>query len=412
MKSAARNRDYHFAVLYLDLDGFKGVNDSLGHTAGDSLLVEVTARIAALIRKEDTLARLSGDEFAVLFAKMNHSEDAKVLAQRILNQLAFPFLIDEREVYVSGSIGIALDADHGDNVDNLLRDADIAMYRAKSKGKGAYALFDEQLRKDVVHRLNMETELRHALDNDEIQAYFQPIVSLKSGLISGFEALARWQHPRLGLINPVEFISIAEESKLILPLDTHVLRQACLRARGGGHRFDALGTFFMSVNLSSRQLLQDDLAERIEAVLKEVDCSAPELRLSLEITEIAIMQNLVRASELLFRLKDMSVRICVDDFGTGHSSLSYLQNLPIHTLKIDRSLVSRMDQDGKSAEIVRTIISLARNLGLKVVAEGVENEAQLLMLRELQCDFGQGYLFSEPRSWERVEALLSTQPTW
>jgi diguanylate cyclase (GGDEF)-like protein/PAS domain S-box-containing protein len=413
VRSAERHKDFHFAVLYLDLDGFKRVNDSYGHSSGDSLLIEVAERIGLLIRKEDTLSRLSGDEFAILLTKMKELDDARVFAQRVLKQLEYAFLIEDQEVYVSCSIGIALNSVKGQDADSLLRDADIAMYRAKGKGRGCYEVFDEQLRRDIVHRVSLETELRHAIDKNEIRVYFQPIVSLKSGLISGFEALVRWQHPRRGLIEPREFIPIAEESKLIFPLGTYVLREACLQIRSCNQQPVVTGKSpFLNVNLSARQLLQSDLMTDVETILDEIEYDSNGLGLSLEITETAVMENLSLATEVLFQLKAMGIGICVDDFGTGHSSLSYLQNLPITTLKIDQSLVARMEIEGKSAEIVRTIISLARNLGIRVVAEGVENNVQLLRLRELQCDYGQGYLFSKPKGLQSMEQLLLSQPAW
>jgi EAL domain-containing protein (putative c-di-GMP-specific phosphodiesterase class I) len=344
---------------------------------------------------------------------MKELDDARVFAQRVLKQLEYAFLIEDQEVYVSCSIGIALNSVKGQAADSLLRDADIAMYRAKGKGRGCYEVFDEQLRRDIVRRVSLETELRHAIDKKEIRVYFQPIVSLKSGLISGFEALVRWQHPRRGLIGPHEFIPIAEESKLIFPLGTYVLREACLQMRSCNQQPVVTDKSpFLNVNLSARQLLQNDLVTDVETILDEIEYGGHGLGLSLEITETAVMENLSLATEVLFQLKAMGIGICVDDFGTGHSSLSYLQNLPITTLKIDQSLVARMDVEGKSAEIVRTIISLARNLGIRVVAEGVENNVQLCRLRELQCDFGQGYLFSKPKGLRSLEQLLLSQPAW
>ncbi|MEN8129980.1 MAG: EAL domain-containing protein [Pseudomonadota bacterium] len=412
IRSHERNQDDHFAVLYLDLDGFKRVNDSYGHAVGDKLLVAVAERIGALLRKEDTLARLSGDEFATLLSKIGDADDAKVLVQRILNQLEFAFLIEGREVYANASIGIALGVAKGQTADGLLRDADIAMYRAKAKGKGCYSFFDEQLRRDIIYRLNMETELRHAIEENHILVYFQPIISLTTGLIYGFEALVRWQHPQRGTIEPCEFIPIAEESKLIFPLGTYVLREACRQMNSYQQYSDISHPLLVSVNLSARQLLQDDLVGRIRDILDETGCCRKQMRLSLEVTETAVMENISRAGEVLTQLREMGIEICIDDFGTGYSSLSYLQNLPFNVLKIDRSLVSRMDVNDKSAEIVRTIIGLSRNLGIKVIAEGIENDAQLLRLRELQCDLGQGYLFSKPRGAAASEELLVSQPTW
>ncbi|MCP4406649.1 MAG: EAL domain-containing protein [Gammaproteobacteria bacterium] len=412
IRSHERDQEYHFAVLYLDLDGFKRVNDSYGHAMGDKLLVAVAERIGALMRKEDTLARLSGDEFASLLNKIGGADDAEVLVQRILSQLDVAFLIGGREIYANASIGIALGVTTGQTADGLLRDADIAMYRAKAKGKGCYSFFDEQLRSDIIYRLNMETELRHAIDENHIVVYFQPIVSLKTGLIYGFEALVRWRHPQRGIIEPDEFIPIAEGSKLIFPLGAYVLREACQQMNSYQQYSGSPNPLTVSVNLSARQLLQDDLVLIIRNILDETGCCTEGMGLSLEVTETAVMENISRAGEVLNQLREMGIEICIDDFGTGHSSLSYLQNLPFSVLKIDRSLVSRMDANGKSAEIVRTIISLARNLGIKVVAEGIENDAQLLKLRELQCDYGQGYLFSKPKGAAASEELLVSQPTW
>ena len=390
-RALARSRgraDSVYAVLYLDLDRFKLVNDGLGHHIGDQLLVAIARRLGDSLRPADTVARLGGDEFAILVEDLD-DVDVTQLAERVLAELAMPFSLAGQPVYTSASIGIAVGTHGYQRQEDVLRDADIAMYRAKSLGKARYEVFDSVMRVHALSLLQLETDLRHAVERGEIIAHYQPIISLATGGVTGFEALARWLHPQRGVILPDEFIPLAEETGLILPLGRSLLREACHTvARLEDTRLT------VSVNLSPRQLIHGDLLETIDEVLSTTGLAAD--RLKLEVTEGAVMGNADAAVAVLLELRARGVEIQIDDFGTGYSSLSYLQKLPVDTLKIDRSFVSRIDAAGEKAEIVESIIALARSLDLEVIAEGIETNHQLVRLRTLRCDRGQGFLLARP----------------
>ena len=403
---AAANRPggHLFAVLFLDLDRFKVINDSLGHTVGDQLLVALARRLEGTLRAGDTVARLGGDEFAILLNNLPEPEVALRVAERVQDELAQPFSLSGHEVFAAGSIGIALSTTGYANEEDVLRDADTVMYRAKSQGK-PYEVFDMVMHARVVAQMTLENDLRRALDRQEFCLYYQPIVSLETGRISGFEALVRWNHPVRGLVAPNDFIPLAEETGIIVPLGLWVLEAACRQMREWHALSPIHAGLKLSVNLSGRQFAQPDLFERITRVLVETNFDPRCLQL--EITESVIMANAKLIVSTMGALRDLGAEIAIDDFGTGYSSLSYLQRFPIHTLKIDRSFISQEGTDDReNDEIVRTIILLARNMGKDVVAEGVETEGQLARLRELRCAYGQGYIFSRPQTAEATESLL------
>jgi diguanylate cyclase (GGDEF)-like protein/PAS domain S-box-containing protein len=397
---------HQFAVLFLDLDRFKFVNDSLGHTLGDQLLVEVSRRVERCMRKMDTVARLGGDEFAVLLDGISGPHDAIHIAERILESVSRPCDLSGHEIVTSGSIGIAYSQTGYEKPEDILRDADTAMYRAKSNGKARYEVFDRGMHSYAVEMLTLERDLRRAIEQEEIEVYYQPIVSLADNRITGLEALARWLHPDRGFISPSDFIPIAEETGMILPLGLHVLRKACAQVRewqrGGLH--EHLG---VSVNLSGKQFSNQRLVEETKRVLDETQLNPAFLHL--EITETVIMENAATATDMLQRLKDIGIQLSIDDFGTGYSSLSYLHQFPFDILKVDRSFVSRMTFDRNSKSIVETILILAKKLNKRVVAEGIETAEQLAQLKEINCDFGQGFLFSQPLPAAEIVRLLNLQ---
>lgn len=411
-----RRQDYLFAVLFLDLDRFKVVNDSLGHTIGDRLLVEIARKLQTCLRPGDTVARLGGDEFTILVENIKDVSDATRLANQIQNELTLPFNLNGQKVFTTTSIGIALSTTGYHQPEDLLRDADIAMYRAKALGRARHEVFDMTMHTRAVALLQLETDLRQAVNRQEFLLHYQPIVSLSTGRITGFEALVRWQHPARGLISPAEFIPMAEETGLIFSLGWWVLREACRQMRAWQDssleepRANDQGQLTMSVNLSSKQFTQPHLAQAIHQILEETGLDGGCLRL--EITESAVMENAESAIATLLQLKKLGVQLYIDDFGTGYSSLSYLHRFPIDTLKIDRSFVGRMSSDSENSEIVRTIVTLAHNLGLDVVAEGVETHEQLAQLRTLQCEYGQGYFFSRPLDVAAVETLMAAKLQW
>lgn len=405
-----RRPAYLFAVLFMDLDRFKIVNDSLGHAAGDQLLIQVSKRVERCLRPGDTVARLGGDEFAILLDDIKGFSDATRVADRIRLELAVSFYVDGREVFTSASIGIAFSTTGYNRPEEVLRDADTAMYRAKGLGKGRFEVFDTTMHVQAMSRLKLETDLRRALEHQEFLVYHQAIVSLETGRISGFEALLRWQHPQGGLMCPAEYLSVAEETGLLIPIGRWMLREACLQLRTWQAQFIATPPLSMSVNLSCKQFLQSDLVKQIEQTLLETGLEPGSLRL--EITETVVMENALSAIDKLSQLRALYVQTSMDDFGTGYSSLSYLQRFPFDTLKIDQSFINSMGLNRENLEIVRTIVTLAHNLGRKVIAEGVETAEQLSLLRSLKCEYGQGYFFSQPLDCEAAEALLAAGRQW
>ncbi|MDB4975069.1 MAG: hypothetical protein JWN48_3410 [Myxococcaceae bacterium] len=397
-----------FAVLMLDLDRFKNVNDSLGHAAGDRLLNLVAERIGACIRDGDTVARLGGDEFSVLLEELPGEHEAERVAENIQRALSAPLPLDGHDLVTSASIGIVLARDDAFDSLSLLRRADQAMYAAKKQGRGRQVLFEASAHSNSSLRLTLETSLRTALSEGQLRVYFQPIVNLASGEATGFEALVRWPHPKLGLISPAELVPVAEESGAIVQLGDFVLHEA-LRAL---HRLDAAfrpsAPFTMAVNLSSRELARDDLVSRVELALERAQVAPTQL--VLEVKESALMGD-ADAGQAAFRtLRARGVRVHMDDFGTGYSSLSYLHKFPVDALKIDGSFTSRLHDNLGAEEIVRTVITIARDLHLGVVAEGVENREQLQRLRALGCHEAQGFLFGAPLPLEALEALLRRGP--
>jgi len=407
---AKRYPDHLFAILFLDLDRFKVVNDSLGHQVGDELLVAVARRLEQCLRTEDTVARLGGDEYGILLDRIRNVADAARVAQRILKSLAEPVNLSGYEVYTSASIGIVDSATAHGLSEYMIRSADMAMYRAKGAGKAGYEIFDRAMHADALARLQLETDLRHAVQREEFVAYYQPVISLETGEIAGFEALIRWKHPERGLVPPNDFIPLAEETGMILPMGQWILGEACRQVAGWQQAFPRAEPLSIGVNLSVKQFAQPDLREHIADIVKTTGVLPNTLKL--EITESVIAGNPDHAITVLDGLKTIGIEIYMDDFGTGYSSLSYLTHLPIDCIKIDRSFVSQMETKDRHFQLVRTILTLARTVNLRAVAEGVESTPQLLALRKLGCEFGQGYLFSRPLPPAEIEALLERNPSW
>jgi len=395
-------------LVFFDIDNFKRVNDSLGHQMGDALLVAVAKRLATCVRPSDTVARLGGDEFVILLEQLTSEPVAEVtlVAQRITKEFCKPFLLDGKDYVVSGSLGIALadTATKATDSASLLRNADVAMYRAKSDGKGRYAIFDADMHTDIVSRFELEVDLRGALERQELRVHYQPIVQLESEACIEVEALVRWQHPTRGLIAPLEFIPIAEETGLIIPLGLWVLEEACRHAAAWQLLYPSKPPLQVSVNLSPRQFEHADLLTDVQRALEQA--GLPPTSLRLEVTEGVIMRDTESSIRTLQKLKKLGIRLAIDDFGTGYSSLSYLKMLPLDVLKIDRSFVRGIGQNAEDDAIVQAIISLAKSLGLAVTAEGIETTQQAELLRKWFCEKGQGFLFARPLEATKISALL------
>jgi len=413
-----RNPNMLSALIFLDLDNFKVVNDSLGHWAGDELLRAVAGRIDRCLRGSDlvarfgteqSLARFGGDEFTILLGGIRDHDDAIRVAERILRELSQPFRFRGQEVYTSASIGIALVDESYDDPSKLLRDADIAMYRAKASGRSSYAIFDTAMHERAVQRLDLETALRQAMERGQLHLQYQPVIALDSGGICGFEALLRWRHPNRGLVAPGEFVPLAEETGLINPIGGWVLREACLQMSAWQRAFPAR-ELFMAVNVSSRQFARQDLARQVRSTLEETGLEPG--RLKLEITESVLLENNETFRGTLEQLHSQGVALHMDDFGTGYSSLSYLHRFPFEALKIDRSFVKQMEQGPRNQELVCSIVKLAHALGMRTTAEGVETEEQLSWLRQRRCQFAQGFLFSRPVDASVARRLIEEAPSW
>ncbi len=398
-----RRKGYLFAVLFIDLDRFKVINDSLGHMVGDQLLIAVARRLETCLRDGDTIARLGGDEFTILLDGIKDYGDAQRVAERVQEVLGEPFNLAGRELFITASVGIKYSGTGDEQPDDLLRDADTAMYSAKTLGKAQYQVFDAKMHTRALTLLQIESDLRRAIEREEFHVNYQPIVSLESGRISGFEALVRWHHPERGVILPSEFVSVAEETGLIMQIDRLVLRQACLQMRHWQEAIPSTRRMKISVNLSCKQFMQPMIVEQVMEILHETGLDPSSLKL--EITESAMMEGRDYTMRVLERLSQTGIELSLDDFGTGYSSLSYIHRFPVSTLKIDQSFIKRIGGD-ENGEIVRAVVTLARNLGMEVVAEGIETELQLDQLRALNCEQGQGFYFSIPVDVASATALI------
>ncbi|MDW3204424.1 MAG: EAL domain-containing protein [Alphaproteobacteria bacterium] len=399
-----------FAVLLFDLDRFKVVNDSLGHDLGDALLIEVARRLESTIRPGDSVARLSGDEFGVLMTGVSGREAIQDAVHWLQSDIAAAFVIGDQEIFTSACVGIALPSLGFADAEEMLRAADIAMYKAKDLGQSSTAVFDPQMQSRAITQMQLENDLRRAVDRDEIEMYYQPIISFRDGRIAGVEALARWRHPDRGTVVPADFIPLAEDTGMITSIGTAALRLACRQMKEWERDLGDRAPETMSVNLSSRQLQDPDMVREIELILARE--GVPGSRLKLEVTESMIMMNPEITSRILFELKELGVALSIDDFGTGYSSLSYLHRFPFDTLKIDRSFVVSMEEKSENMEIIRSIALLAHNLGMDIIAEGVESDRHLLRLHELDCEFGQGYYFASPQPADRIAEMIRQGRVW
>jgi diguanylate cyclase (GGDEF)-like protein len=412
-----QDKGYQFALLFLDFDHFKVVNDSLGHLVGDELLVALAFRLRSCLNSQQTLARLGGDEFTVLVEEIEDPSEAITIAELILEQFTYPFYLrNTYEIFINASIGIVLGVEDYEHPEEVLRDADAAMYAAKDAGKACYKVFDQTMHTRALIRLQLETDLRLAVERQDFILHYQPIVSLKTGKLLGFEALLRWNHPKRGLIYPDYFIPIAEETGLIIPIGLWVFREACeqlnLWKNQGFHQDQDPSKYYfkLSVNLSVKQFLQPNLVNEFQEIMQSHDIKGSNLKL--EITESSIMKNIEEVIQILQDFRALKIQLSIDDFGKGYSSLSYLQKLPIDTLKIDRSFVKNMAENTDHLQIVKMIVNLAHNLGVGAIAEGVETKQQLSRLRSLGCEWGQGNLFSKPLNSHQAGQLIAKNHCW
>lgn len=402
----ARRRHEHLAVLFLDLDRFKVINDTLGHTVGDQLLVEVGNRLGGSLRPGDTVARLGGDEFGLLLEDVAHAETAEAVALRIEAELAKPLHFEGREIFITASIGIALSSARLGMPEEILRDADLAMYHAKAKGKARHEIFDSSMSAPALDRMDLEMDLRSAISRHEFRLHYQPILQFDTGRITEVEALIRWQHAKRGLLQPDSFIGLTEETGLIVPIGQWVLTEACRQARVWQLEFPSTPPLVMSVNLSAKQFQNPNLVQEVTQALTESDLDAASLKL--EITESVVMQDAPATLAKLKELKNLGIRLAIDNFGTGYSSLGYLKRFPVDTLKIDRSFVKGLSKDGNDNAIVRAVVTMAKSLNMDVTAQGVETDQQRIELKALGCDRGQGFLFARPADAEHVTPLLAS----
>lgn len=400
-----RDRTYVFAVLLLKLEGLATINETLGPSASDQLTIEASQRLSRHIRSLDSVARLAGDEFLILLDDLKTTTNAGRVATRIQQAVSLPFIFDSREIVLSASLGITASPTGYDHPDNMLRDAGVALNRATSLGKGSFVMFDATMHAQAMDRLKLEADLRQALERNEFTLHYQPIVSLETGRIAGLEALLRWQNAERGLISPIDYIHVVEETGLIVPIGRWIIHEACRQLHRWQTKHPTAAPLTMSVNLSCKQFNDPELLPFIEKTLKDTGLAGD--RLKIEITESVMMDNVESAATLLRNLKSLHhVQTCIDDFGTGYSSLSYLQRFPIDYLKIDQSFVACMGDDPKSLEIIHTIISLAQTLGAKVIAEGTETAEQVALLKAWKCQYAQGYYFSKPLPPDETETLL------
>ena len=407
---ARREGDGLFAVLFLDLDDFKLVNDSMGHHVGDQVLVTVARRLEECVRGGDIVARLGGDEFAILLERVSDARDTALVAERVQQSLRAPMQLGNHEWSTTASIGVVLSSSDTERPENLLRSADMAMYRAKNQGRARFEMFDRAMHAEALSRLQLETDLRRAVERGEFLLHYQPIVALSTGRVHGVEALIRWQHPERGLVSPSEFIPVAEETGLIVPIGRWALRAACAALRTLDGRPGTGDGLHLSVNLSVREFGQADLVATVARVLRETGFRAP--RVHLEITESAIISQQHPALQTIAELRQLGVRIHLDDFGTGYSSLSYLHRLPLDAIKIDRAFTSSMEHEERPRHVVQGILSLVHAIGLDAVAEGVESHAQLERLRRMGCPFVQGHHIAEPLTVDALADFVARDPRW
>jgi diguanylate cyclase (GGDEF)-like protein len=409
LDSSRLNHEENFAVLFLDLNRFKTINDSLGHSMGDRLIRNVAKRLSGIVREQDMVARFSGDKFGIILTDLLNRDEATSFAERLARRVSEPYTLDGRQVFTSVKIGIAYGNSKYPEAEDILRDADIAMYYSKDHSE-TYVIFDPKMHIRAVTRLQLETDLRFAIEKDEFEVYYQPIVGLETSQLVGFEALVRWNHPQRGLVPPNEFIPISESTGLIIPMTVKILNSACRQVVKWKAGLPKGAPLSVAVNLSGKHFAHPDLVEQINLVIKETGIDPSSLKL--ELTESAVMENAETAILMLKQIKQTGVQISIDDFGTGYSSLSYLHRFPIDLLKVDRSFVSAMEENTENGEIVRTVIALAKALNLKVVAEGIESVHQFHQLRVLGCQYGQGYLFSKPLQVADIERLLKDPDRW
>ncbi len=412
VEKARRHKDYMYAVFFVDLDRFKLINDSLGHHAGDEVIKTVAKVLTRIVRPHDTVARLGGDEFAILLDSISAVKDATHVAQRINEELKAPIKLNQKEIFTSASIGIALSSAGYNYPNEVLRDADTAMYRAKSQGRARYVLFDEAMHKQAMEQLELETDIRKALENERFKVFYQPIIQLSTGRISGMEALVRWEHESKGRLNPKTFIPLAEDTGLIVPLGQWVLQESCKRLREWKTLADNSTPLRINVNLSIRQFARPGLAEIVRQIIEDVGIEAGSLQLGLEVSEKILLNDSEIITSVLENLHKEGVRLCIDDFGTGYSSLSVLHKFHVDTLKIDRTFISQMGEHSRNKIFVKTIVDLAHNLGMDVIAEGVETKEDMEFLKSLGCEYAQGFFFSRPQDPEVMGNLLNENPQW